>query len=55
MNPTLEDFLMEGLSLKEACMALEATASCGIEGITLDKKGFKSLCKSIIEGRKDGA
>ena len=49
----LEDLLMEGLTLKEACMALEAISSCAIEGITTDKGGMKKICEQIIEGRND--
>ena len=50
-KPELEDFIMEGLSFSEACMAMEAYYSCAIEGIILDKKGFKRLCKKMKEER----
>lgn len=52
-RPELRDFLMEGLSMAEACMAMEATYSCAIEGIRLDKAGFKKLCKELKKKGED--
>ena len=52
-TPTLEELLIEGLTLKEACMAQEAIASCGIEGITIDKAGVKRLCQAVIKDRAE--
>ena len=49
-EPKLEDFLAEGLSLKQACMAMEAYYSCAIEGAVIrTEKEFKLLCKRIKE------
>ena len=48
-RPELEDFLVEGLDLKQASMAMEAVYSCAIEGITVDKNGIKNICRQILE------
>ena len=49
--PELQDFLIEGLSFSQACLAMEAYYSCAIEGIALSKKEFKKLCKKIRENK----
>ncbi len=47
-KPGLKDFLNEGLSFKQACMAIEAYYSCAIEGAHIDTdKEFKELCKKM--------
>lgn len=51
-KPELEDFLAQGLSLQEACLAMEAYYSCAIEGAELDEEGFKGLCNKILKKGK---
>ena len=46
-RPELEDFIREGLTITEACQLMEAYYSCAIEGITVDKEGFKRLCEHL--------
>ena len=47
----LEQLLTNGLTLKEACMAVEAISSCAIEGTVTDEEGLKSICDEIIKMR----
>ena len=49
-SPTLEEGLMEGLTVSQAFVVIEAVASCAIEGIVITRKQFKNLCKVLKEG-----